>query len=238
MPEDRFPQAGRRWHQGWEEVLVAAVLLVGAIFFRLRIEDFVRGREGSFLGPEFWPATLLTIAIVLSAVYLVLAVIWARRQSAEASGGHGATAPATVEQQAAAEPAARAEPSVTTAEPSAASTGGDTAVSAEPDAEPHAGAAAATPPAEVANTGGVGKLLGGIAVLAAFIYLLGPIGFVPAGFLFSVAFMLLVGERRWWVLLLFPVVALTVLLGIFTQLLVVSLPRGTGIFIDLSTYFY
>jgi hypothetical protein len=33
-------------------------------------------------------------------------------------------------------------------------------------------------------------------------------------------------------------VAVTVLLGIFTQLLVVALPRGSGIFVDLSTYFY
>lgn len=219
MPDDRFPRAGRRWHSGWEEVVVAAVLLVGAIFLRVRINDFVRGREGSFLGPEFWPATLLTIAIVLSAMYLVLAVIWARRQSAEVRVEEGTTATVTA-------PATAERPAVT---------GEATSVSVRPDADAGAGT---EPPAEVAHSGGVGKLLGGIALLAALIYLLGPIGFVPAAFLFGVAFMLLVGERRWWVLLLFPVVAVTVLLGIFTQLLVVSLPRGTGIFIDLSTYFY
>lgn len=215
MPEDRFPRAGRRWHQGWEEVVVAAVLLVGAVFFRLRIDVFVRGREGSFLGPDFWPATLLTIGIVLSAMYLVLAIIWARRQSSELAVGEVATVPAAAEQP-------------------AASTGGATAVSAVPDAD----AGAATAPVEVANTGSAAKLVAGFVLLAAYIFLLGPIGFVPASFGFSVAFMLLVGERRWWVLLLFPVLALTILLGIFTQLLVVSLPRGTGIFIDLSTYFY
>lgn len=219
MPEDRFPQAGRRWHSGWEEVIVAAVLLVGAVFFRLNIEDFVRGREGSFLGPEFWPATLLTIAIVLSAVYLVLAIISARRQSAGREVEEGQTAPAGA-------PAAAERP--------AAPTGGATAVSAAPATD----AGGATAPAEVAHTGSAAKLIGGFLLLAAFIYLLGPIGFVPAAFLFSVGFMLLVGERRWWVLLVFPVIAITVLLGIFTQLLVVSLPRGTGIFIDLSTYFY
>lgn len=219
MPEDRYPQAGRRWHQGWEEVIVAAVLLVGAIFFRVRIDAFVLGREGSYLGPDFWPATLLTIGIVLSAIYLVLAVISARRQSAEREVEESPAAPAEA-------PAAAERP--------AAPIGGATAVSARQEAD----AGATTAPAEVANTGSVAKLIGGFLLLAAFIYLLGPIGFVPASFLFSVGFMLLVGERRWWVLLLFPVIAITVLLGIFTQLLVVSLPRGTGIFIDLSTYLY
>lgn len=221
MPEDRFPRAGRRWHSGWEEVVVAAVLLAGAIFLRVRIDDLVLGRSGAFLDPEFWPATLLTIAIVLSAIYLVLAIIWARRQSAEHEEAATATATAT-----AATTAATEQPS--------ASAGGATASSAVPDAEP----GGATAPAEVAHTGSVFKLVGGFVLLAAFIYLLGPIGFVPAAFLFSIAFMLLVGERRWWVLLLFPVIAVTVLLGIFTQLLVVSLPRGTGIFVDLSTYLY
>lgn len=213
MAEDRFPRAGRRWHEGWEEVVVAAVLLIGAIFFRVRIDTFINGREGSFLGPDFWPATLLTIGIVLSATYLVLAIVWARRKGAEAGAREGAEAPVAAEQ-----PAATA--------------GGATAVPARP------GADQVTAPVAVANTGSATKLIAGFALLAGYIYLLGPIGFVPASFVFSVAFMLLVGERRWWVLLLFPILALTILLGIFTQLLVVSLPRGTGIFIDLSTYFY
>jgi hypothetical protein len=206
--------------------VVAALLLVGALFFRLRIESFVRGRRGAVLGPEFWPATLLSIAIVLSAIYLVLAIIWARRQSAELEAESARTA------------ASATAPTAT--EPPTPSTGGSTAMSTGPhtDEDTSASPAGGTAPVAAENTGSAAKLVGGFVLLAAFIYLLGPIGFVPAAFLFSVAFMLLVGERRWWVLLLFPVVAVTILLGIFTQLLVVSLPRGTGIFIDLSTYLY
>lgn len=214
MSEDHPPQQARRWHQGYEEVIVAAILLVGCIFFRLRIESFVLGREGSFLGPEFWPSTLLTIGIVLSAVYLVLAVIWARRES---------------ERLAAEEHAAKREHARVRS--AGASTAKDEGVHLGEDATTHVGT-------DPVHTGSVFKLVGGFVLLAAYIYLLAPIGFVPATILFSIGFMMLVGERRWYVLLLFPVAAVTVLLGIFTQLLVVSLPRGTGPFVDLSTYLY
>jgi len=189
LADGKKSPGGFRWHSGYEEVVVAAVFLVGMLFFRLRLENFVFGRAGSFLGPDFWPATLLTIGIGLSAVYLVLAVVWARRkQSHEAAGA-----------------------------------GGPAEVADEP---------------ELAQQGSIWKLVGGFVLLGAYIYLLDPIGFVPATALFSVAFLLLVGERRWWVIVAFPVVAVTVLLGVFTQLLTVSLPRGTGFFVTLSTYLY
>lgn len=219
MSEDNAPQHARRWHQGYEEVAVAALFLVGTIYFRLRIEDFVLGREGGFLGPEFWPATLLTIAIVLSAAYLVLAVIWVRRQDTNLALDRAATTSA---------------PAHVPAGQPAGSSGGATAAAA-----PQRDARASAPADEHAGEdGSVAKLVGGFVLLAAYIYLLGPIGFVPATVLFSIGFMMLVGERRWYVLLVFPVAAVTVLLGIFTQLLVVSLPRGTGFLVDLSTYLY
>jgi hypothetical protein len=195
MARDRARQRGRRWHSGYEEVVVAAIFLAGMLFFRLRLENFVLGREGSFLGPAFWPGVLLTIGVVLSAAYLVLAVVWARRRDRELAHAHASTDDTR--------PAGRADP------------------------EP-----------EVAAPGNVWKLVGGFVALGAYIYLLAPLGFVPSTALFSVAFLLLVGERRWYVLVAFPVVAVTILIGVFTQLLTVSLPRGTGFFIDLSTYLY
>jgi hypothetical protein len=51
-------------------------------------------------------------------------------------------------------------------------------------------------------------------------------------------FLLFVGERRWWIVTGFPVVLLGALLFTFTRLLVVPLPRGTGVFLQFSTYFY
>ena len=179
------PQRGFRWHTGYEEVVVAALFLVGTVYFRLTIDNYISGRQGSFLSPAFWPGVLLTIGIVLSAIYLVMAVIWARRGPQPEDDEEHAPA-------------------------------GDS-----PD-----------------QSGSVLKLVLGFVLVGAYIYLLAPIGFVPATVLFSLAFLILTGERRWWVLVAFPVGAVTVLLGMFTQLLVVSLPRGTGIFVDLSTYLY
>lgn len=219
MAEDHSPPRARRWRKGYEEVVVAAVLLLGAIFFRLRIDSFVQGRAGTNLDPDFWPGVLLSVTIVLSAVYLVLAVIWARREDAPQVQEPAATTAAVPATAAAAGPPH-----------------GSTAVTGAPEGAP--GADPVPHPVEEEHTGGVLKLVGGFLLLAAYIYLLGPIGFIPASLLFAAGFMLLVGERRWYVLLLFPVVAVTALLGIFTQLLVVALPRGSGVFVDLSTYFY
>jgi hypothetical protein len=211
MSEDRQHTQGRRGNRGYEEIAVAAALLVAMLFFRLRLDSFVIGRQGGLLGPEFWPGALLSVGIVLSAIYLVLAIVWARRAS---------HAP---------DDEARA--------PEHAPMGLSQSAESRDERAPRnpTGAPDEQGPAE---SGSVLKLIGGFVLLAAYIYLLAPIGFVPATVLFSVAFLLLVGERRWWVLLAFPVGSVTVLLGMFTQLLTVSLPRGTGIFLYLSTYLY
>ena len=191
------PRRGSRWHSGYEEVVVAALLLVVTVYFRLTIENYITGRSGSFLAPSFWPGALLTIGIVLSAIYLVMAVIWARRGQ-EPVGAASAVAEAP-----------------------ASTTSSDSPVDQSSD-----------------QRDSPLKPVLGFVLVAGYIYLLAPIGFVPATVLFSVGFLVLTGERRWWVLVVFPVAAVTVLLGMFTQLLVVSLPRGTGIFVDLSTYLY
>ncbi len=231
MAEDHSPPRARRSRKGYEEVVVAAVLLVGAVFFRLRIDSFVIGRQGAYLDPNFWPGALLTVGIVLSAVYLVLAIRWARRE------GEAERAPVPVTTS---PPALTGAESATTATAAAApataavtnpSHGATAVEAAGPAADP-------VPHPDQEHTGSALKMIVGFLLLAAYIYLLDPIGFIPASLLFAVGFMMLVGERRWYVLLLFPVVAITALLGIFTQLLVVALPRGSGIFVDLSTYFY
>lgn len=193
MAEDHPQQTtSARWNRGHEEIVVAAVFLVVTVVFRLNVDTFVSGRQGSFLGPTFWPGALLTLGIALSAIYLVTAIIAVRRGPPSADDETSAPTPAPV------------------------ATEGDSP----------------------AASGSVLKLVVGFVLVGAYIYLLRPIGFVPATVLFSVAFLFLVGERRWWVLGLFPVAAVTLLLGMFTQLLVVSLPRGNGIFLTLSTYLY
>lgn len=84
----------------------------------------------------------------------------------------------------------------------------------------------------------VGKTIAAVALIALYIWLMGPIGFIPATVVFTVGFLLLAGERRWWVLTAFPILASWIVILGFTQLLSVPLPRGEGFFLTLSTYLY
>jgi putative tricarboxylic transport membrane protein len=187
----RAPRFGR----AEQELLTALVLLLGAIYFRLNIADFVTGRRGAgFVDPDFWPGWLLNVIIVSSGIYAFQA--WRKRsESADASGI------ATVEQRLA-------------------------------EHEPLEGLH------EVAVTGSIWRLLLGFAILWAFIYSMTRIGFLPSTLLFALAFLLFVGERRPLVLVAIPVTIVAAILGVFTRLLVVPLPRGTGFFLELSTFFY
>lgn len=205
----------RRWNPAYEEVLVAALLLVAFLFFLFRLDDFVIGREGTFIGPSFWPGVLLGMGAVLSVIYLVYSVIAARRYD----GGPVETAEAKQD---------------APAEPSSLSVDG---VAPRPeliDEAPVADASADEHPTRRY----VGKTVAAGVILAGYIYALAWIGFIPATILFTIAFLLLTGERRWWVLTLFPLVTSAAILLVFTQLLSVALPRGSGFFITLSTYLY
>ncbi|HSK92126.1 MAG TPA: tripartite tricarboxylate transporter TctB family protein [Euzebyales bacterium] len=178
-----------------QEVAVAALLLVTLVFLRVRLDSLITGRRGrTFIEPDFWPATLLTFGIVLSIIYLVLAVMRVRQVSADPQ----------------VEPAPRRD--------------------VPPDRHNLA--------AKDLATGSLGGLAGGFALLAGYIYLMTPIGFVPSTVLFCIVFLLFVGERRWYAIAGFTVIAVVALLGVFTRLLVVPLPRGTGVFLQFSTYLY
>jgi putative tricarboxylic transport membrane protein len=214
--EPRRPRFGRPQ----QEIVVAAVLLVTFVYLRLQIDDQIRGRRGgAYVDPDFWPGWLLTAAILLSVIYLVQSIVRARRSPHEG-------APERVKPAASAPAASEAEPAGAAGEltddvATTPSTG---------EGEEHLHA--------VAISGNTLKLISGFLLLFGYIYLMRPIGFIPATLLFSIAFLLFVGERRWWIVTGFPVVLLAALLFTFTRLLVVPLPRGTGIFLQFSTYFY
>jgi putative tricarboxylic transport membrane protein len=187
----RAPRFGR----AEQELLTAIVLLLGALYFRLNIEDFVTGRRGAgYVDPDFWPGWLLNVIILGSAVYALQA--WRKRsESADASGI------ATVEERLA-------------------------------EHEPVEGLH------EVAVSGNIWRLLLGFGILWAYIYSMTRIGFLPSTLLFALVFLIFVGERRILVLTLIPLTIVGAILGVFTRLLVVPLPRGTGFFLELSTFFY
>lgn len=206
---DTFRQA-----RPYREVPVAVVLLVTFVYLRLNLDDHVRGRRGrTFIEPEFWPGLLLTFGVVLSVVYLVLTILRARGAVSDHGVGLVARAEETAEQS-----------SATIDE-----TGGgppDTVETAPPTTKA---------PPQRRNLLGLG---GAAALLFAYIWFMPTLGFVPISLVFCVAFLLLVGERRWWLLVALPLAVVAFVLGIFTRLLVVPLPRGSGFFLELSTYLY
>lgn len=91
---------------------------------------------------------------------------------------------------------------------------------------------------EVAVSGSLVRLVLGFAILWAYIYSMTRVGFLPSTFVFSLVFLWFVGERRPVVLVAIPVTIVGAILGVFTRLLVVPLPRGTGMFLEFSTFFY
>lgn len=203
--------AGRpRFGKSEQEVVVGAVLLVAFLYLRLNLTGFVLGRRGAaYVDPDFWPGWLLNAAIVFALAYLVQMLMTVRRERSEAVSG----------------PVALAEDADTA--PAA-----DGAVAAEGEEVEQAGVHT------VAISKSTPKLFAGFALLWAYIYAMRFIGFVPSTFIFCIVFLLFVGERRWKPIALFPIGLTGVLIYIFTRLLVVPLPRGSGFFLDLSTYFY
>ena len=91
---------------------------------------------------------------------------------------------------------------------------------------------------EVAVSGNLLRLLLGFFLLWLYIFSLAKIGFVPSTFIFSLVFLRFVGEKRLLVLAAIPVTIVGSILVVFTRLLVVPLPRGSGFFLELSTRFY
>ena len=82
------------------------------------------------------------------------------------------------------------------------------------------------------------RALAAFVLLGLYIYAMPTTGFVPITLVFTVAFLILLGERRWWFLIVLPIGVVAAVILVFTRLLVVPLPRGSGFFLELSTYLY
>lgn len=205
MPPQRFPRA-------YQEVVVAAVLLVVFVAFRLRLDSFVTGRQGrAFVDPDFWPGWLLTLGIVLCVIYLVTATRRALRW--------------------------RLNPHEEDETPSMSTLLTTTSETDRAASTDNPEAAADTEPAEP-DRPSILRLGIGFALLYGYLYVMGPVGFVPATLAFCVAFLLFIGERRWYVVAGFPILIVVAVLAVFTRVLVVPLPRGTGWWLYWSTFLY
>ncbi len=82
------------------------------------------------------------------------------------------------------------------------------------------------------------RMVGVIGLVFIYLYLIRIMGFISSTFIFSIFYLLLLQERRPLILATAPIVLVGVIYLVFTQLLVVPLPRGVGIFQLISNFFY
>ncbi len=79
-----------------------------------------------------------------------------------------------------------------------------------------------------------------LIIVFTFVYLslIRVMGFISSTLLFSFFYLFLLKERRPVVLILSPLILVVVIWYVFTQVLVVPLPRGDGFFQEISNFFY
>jgi len=78
------------------------------------------------------------------------------------------------------------------------------------------------------------RLLGGMGFIIAYVIFLKPLGFMFASPLFIIGLMLFMNPKRKILMLYGSVGIMAVIYVLFVKLLVIPVPRGTGIFYDLS----
>ncbi|MHB8772872.1 MAG: tripartite tricarboxylate transporter TctB family protein [Syntrophales bacterium] len=74
--------------------------------------------------------------------------------------------------------------------------------------------------------------------LLAYIVLIPLIGFILSTVLFILAFILALEEKRRLVLIISPLLITTVVMLIFAKFIMMSLPKGVGVFAEFSRLFY
>jgi hypothetical protein len=75
-------------------------------------------------------------------------------------------------------------------------------------------------------------------VTLVYIFAMQAIGFGLATFLYVLAFVFVLGERRKSVLIVSPVLVTALILVVFSRLIAMPLPKGMGFFADLSRFFF
>lgn len=82
------------------------------------------------------------------------------------------------------------------------------------------------------------KFLTAIGFIVSYFILLNIFGFILLTPFFLVAFMYLLGERKWVWMIIISVGITLIIIYVFTKAMYVPLPRGKGIFLDFSHLFY
>ncbi|MGM0653590.1 MAG: tripartite tricarboxylate transporter TctB family protein [Bacillota bacterium] len=91
---------------------------------------------------------------------------------------------------------------------------------------------------EQATSSEIIRMVSVIGSVFIYLYLIRIMGFITSTLIFSFLYLILLKERRPLLLGTAPIVLVAVIYFMFTQLLVVPLPRGVGIFQMISNFFY
>jgi len=71
-----------------------------------------------------------------------------------------------------------------------------------------------------------------------YIFAMQWVGFALATLFYVLAFIVILGERRKWVLIVSPVLVTVFILVVFSKFIAIPFPRGIGIFAELSRFFF
>lgn len=80
-------------------------------------------------------------------------------------------------------------------------------------------------------------IISSVATLV-YIFAMQWVGFALATLFYVLAFIVILGERRKWVLIFSPVLVTVFILVVFSKFIAIPFPRGIGIFAELSRFFF
>jgi putative tricarboxylic transport membrane protein len=80
-------------------------------------------------------------------------------------------------------------------------------------------------------------ILSSLATLV-YIFAMQWVGFAIGTLLYVLAFILILGERRKWVVIFSPLLVTVFILVVFSKFISIPFPRGVGVFADLSRFFF
>ena len=80
-------------------------------------------------------------------------------------------------------------------------------------------------------------ILSSLATLA-YIFAMQWVGFAIGTLLYVLAFILILGERRKWVVIFSPLLVTVFILVVFSKFISIPFPKGIGVFADLSRFLF
>jgi hypothetical protein len=208
------------------ELIVAVVLFIFFTGMRVFIGSFMdlTVERWRFVSPAVWPGWVLLIGVVLSAFLVYNAYVGLRKKNGD-EVEEAETEATSVEDAYEREMALRAkyqkEGKILSVR------------ELEALAEEQIKATA-----EKATSKELLRLFLVLVVTFIYLYLIRTMGFITSTLIFSYVYLLLLKEKRPLVLAIAPVALVAVIWFVFTRLLVVPLPRGTGFFMLISNLFY